>query len=314
MADRVWPASFADRLTSPLPGVGDVVRVLRTGGFRGPTDQAHRIPATRAALPEVAAAEAALTWVGHASYVIRMGGACVLADPVWSDRIPGTPRRITPPGVAWESLPRVDAVVISHNHYDHLDLPTLRRLPGDTPLLVPGGSGKWFARRGFTGVVEFDWWESATVAGVAFDFVPAHHWSRRGLRDTCASLWGGWVMTAGGVRVYHAGDTGYGHWFAEIGDRYPGIDVAMLPIGAYEPRWFMSPVHMDPDEAVRALGDLGARRLASMHWGTFVLTREPVAEPLDRVRAAWAATGRPAEDLWDLAVGETRVLRPPPLS
>ncbi|MGQ0837309.1 MBL fold metallo-hydrolase [Actinokineospora sp.] len=309
MTGRVWPKSFADRLTSPLPGVRELARILRTGGFRGSTEQADRIPVIRTGLPAVAADAVALTWAGHAGFVIRMGGACVLADPVWSTRIPGVAPRITPPGVAWDDLPRVDAVVISHNHYDHLDLPTLRRLPRDTVLLVPGGLGRWFTRRGFTAVVELDWWESATVAGLTFDFVPAHHWSRRGLRDTCASLWGGWVITdSHGRRVYHAGDTGYGHWFAEIGTRYPDIDVAMLPIGAYDPRWFMAPVHMDPDEAVRALADLGARRLASMHWGTFVLTREPVAEPLARIRAAWAASGRDRADLWDLAVGETRAL------
>ncbi|MBO0840944.1 MAG: MBL fold metallo-hydrolase, partial [Sciscionella sp.] len=133
-----------------------------------------------------------------------------------------------------------------------------------------------------------------------------------GLFDTCRSLWGGWVITDGqGNRVYHAGDSGYGEWFAEIGRRYPGIDVAMLPIGAYDPRWFMAAVHMDPADAVRALGDLGARRLASMHWGTWVLSREPVLQPLELVRKAWAATERPREDLWDLAVGETRALPKP---
>jgi L-ascorbate metabolism protein UlaG (beta-lactamase superfamily) len=309
---RQWPDSFADRLTAPLPSTADLLRILRQGGFRGSTAEADRIPVLRSGLPPARPDTAALTWVGHASYLLRLAGACVLADPVWSRKIPGVPPRITPPGVAWSELPAVDAVLISHNHYDHLDLPTLRRLPPGTPVLVPGGLGAWFTRRGFTHVVELDWWESVEVAGLRFDFVPAHHWSRRGLRDTCRSLWGGWVITdPGGVRLYHAGDTGYGHWFAEIGRRYPGIDVAMLPIGAYAPRWFMRPVHMDPEEAVRACGDLGAARLATMHWGTFVLTQEPVHEPLGRTRAAWAAAGRDRADLWDLAVGETRELPAP---
>jgi L-ascorbate metabolism protein UlaG (beta-lactamase superfamily) len=306
---RQWPRSFADRLTSPLPRPRDLLRIMRSGGFRGSTAESDLIPVLRNGLPPVAADTTALTWAGHASYVIRTRGACVLADPVWSTKIPGVPRRVTPPGVAWSELPKVDAVVISHNHYDHLDAPTINRLPRSTAMLVPGGLGSWFTKRGFDNVIELDWWESVEVGGLRFDFVPAHHWSRRGLRDTCQSLWGGWVITdAEGIRLYHAGDSGYGHWFAEIGRRYPGIDVAMMPIGAYAPRWFMRSVHMDPEEAVQACDELGARRLAGMHWGTFVLTKEPVIEPLGRIRTAWERAGRDRADLWDLAVGETRVL------
>jgi L-ascorbate metabolism protein UlaG (beta-lactamase superfamily) len=306
---RQWPSTFGDRLTSPLPTGQDMVRMFREGGFRGATHDADRIPVQRSGLPAVASTETALTLVGHATYVVRIGELTVLTDPIWSDAMPGVPKRITPPGVAWSELPKVDAVVISHNHYDHLDSPTIRRLPRDTPILVPAALRNWFTRRGFVDVTELDWWESATVAGVTFDFVPAHHWSRRSLWDTNRTLWGGWVMTAeDGQRVYHAGDSGYGHWFAAIGERYPGIDVAMLPIGAYSPRWFMRPSHMDPPEAVRAFEDLGAARLASMHWGTFILSREPLLEPLELLRQAWDRTGRDRANLWDLAIGETRVV------
>jgi L-ascorbate metabolism protein UlaG (beta-lactamase superfamily) len=206
------------------------------------------------------------------------------------------------------ALPRIDAVLISHNHFDHLDAPTIRRLPRDTPMLVPGNLAWWFRRRGFRDVTDLDWYESRRVGGVDCDFVPAHHWSRRTLGDTCKSLWGGWVLTSGDTRVYFAGDTGYGHYFGEIGARYPGIDLALLPVGAYEPAWFMRPVHMDPDEAVRACADLGARRMATMHWGTFLLSAEPLLEPVQRAEAAWAAAGRPRADLWTLAVGESRAL------
>lgn len=307
-AGRQWPKSFRARLSAPLPGGREMLRLLREGGLRGGVAEADRIPLRRDGYPDILTGATALTWVGHASYVITMDGHCVLADPVWTQKLNGSLRRITPPGVAFSQLPRVDAVVISHNHYDHLDASTIARLPRDTPVFVPGGLGRWFARRGFTEVTELDWWESAELAGLRFDFVPAHHWSRRGPFDTCASLWGGWVITGESSRVYHAGDSGYGPAFAEIGGRYPGIDVAMLPIGAYDPRWFMRPVHMDPEEAVRAAGDLGARRMACMHWGTFTLTREPVTEPVERARRAWAAADRPREDLWDLAVGETRTL------
>jgi L-ascorbate metabolism protein UlaG (beta-lactamase superfamily) len=314
---RDWPRSFADRLSAPLPGVRTLLRAARKGALR-PGEAALRetvaLPFAPGPLPRVGPRQAGVTWVGHASWVIAVGGLTVLTDPLWSRKILGTPARVTPVGVAWEALPAVDAVVISHNHYDHLDAPTLRRLPRDTALFVPAGLGRWCRRRGFTTVTELDWWESAELpaAGggtVRFDFVPAHHWSKRTLADTCRSLWGGWVLTGPArQRIYFAGDSGYGHWFAEIGGRYPGIELAMLPIGAYEPRWLLRPVHLDPEEAVRACADIGAHRMAPMHWGTFLLSGEPPLEPLLRVRAAWQAAGRPPGQLWDLPVGGSRVL------
>ncbi len=303
---RRWPRSFADRLTSPLPGPGQFLRLMREGGFSSTTEGASRIPvAPRAPLP---VGDAWLAWLGHASFLLRLGGHMVAVDPVLSDRIVGAGRRLTPAGL--DRLPPLDLLLISHNHYDHLDASTVRGIPRDTAVVAPGGLGRWFRRRGFTDVTELDWWESADLGGVLqVAFVPAHHWSRRGPFDHCASLWGGWVLTApGGPRVYHAGDSGYGPFFAEIGSRYPGIDAAMLPVGAYAPRWFMQPMHMDPEEAVQAAQDVGARVMAPMHWATFRLSREPVLEPIERTRAAWAATGRDPADLWDLAVGESRPL------
>ncbi|MEU0083078.1 MBL fold metallo-hydrolase [Streptomyces sp. NPDC006274] len=313
---RTWPVSFADRLTAPLPGVRAMARLAREGAVRPGPDGLLDIPALPfepGPLPAVDERTLAVTWAGHASWILRIGGLTVLTDPVWSRRIFGTPVRITPVGVRWEDLPPVDAVVISHNHFDHLDAPTLRRLPRRTPLFVPAGLGRWFRRRRFTHVTELDWWEGAELGGVRFDFVPAHHWSKRTLLDTCRSLWGGWVLTAtgtgtGGPSVYFAGDTGYGHWFGEIGRRHPGLDLALLPIGAYAPRWWLSDVHTDPEEAVRAFTDLGARNMAPMHWATFVLSAEPVMEPLRRLLAAWEGTGRPRHELWDLPVGGSRVL------
>lgn len=145
--------------------------------------------------PAAGAGTLCATWAGHASWVLRVGGLTVLTDPVWSRRILGTPARMTPVGVRWEELPPVDAVVISHNHYDHLDAPTLKRLPRHTALFVPAGLARWCRRRGFTRVTELDWWECAELGGVRFGFVPAHHWSKRSLLDTCRTLWGGWVLT-----------------------------------------------------------------------------------------------------------------------
>ncbi|GAA3823265.1 MBL fold metallo-hydrolase [Sphaerisporangium flaviroseum] len=306
--ERTFPADFKDRLTCPLPDFREVLSVAWHGGFRPDIGDADQIPVLRAGLPPVSTRDAAVTWVGHATYVLRIGGLTVLTDPVWSRKIPGVRQRLTPPGVAWSDLPPVDAVVISHNHYDHLDAPTMRRLPRHTPVFVPANLGSWFTKKGFTNVTELDWWESAQIGEVAFDFVPSHHWSRRSLFDTCKSLWGGWVLTSPNQRVYFAGDTAYGDRFKLIGDRYPGIDLALMPVGAYEPRWFMHVSHVDPGEAVQACADVGARRMSTMHWGTFLLSGESLMAPVQEARAAWIASGRDRADLWDLAIGETRVL------
>ncbi len=309
---RRWPHSFASRLTAPLPTPMRLLRLVREGGFtgficfKGSTEGADRIPvAARTPLPT----GNALTWLGHASFLLRLGERTVAVDPVLSGRIFGAGRRLTPPGL--DRLPPLDLLLISHNHYDHLDAPTMRALPRDTPMVVPGGLGRWFRRRRFTSVTELDWWESTRVGPLEVAFVPAHHWSRRGLFDACASLWGGWVLTTGEQCVYHAGDTGYGPYFAEIGSRFSGIDTAILPVGAYAPRWFMRPVHIDPEEAVQAAHDIGARIMVPMHWGTFQLTCEPVLEPIERTRVAWAAAGRDPANLWDLAIGESRPLWTP---
>lgn len=303
---RNWPASFSDRLTTPLPGFGDVMKMLRER--QAPDPQAKAPIAADAGLPSIASDNGAATWIGHATYVLRLGGATILTDPVWSARIPGVRRRLVPPGLPLESIAPIDAVVISHNHYDHLDAPTIRRIPRTTAVFVPGMLGAWFRRRSFKNVVELEWWESARVGDVTVTFTPAHHWSRRGMYDTCKTLWGGWVCSAGDTSIYFAGDSAYGPCFEAIGSRFPALDLALMPIGAYEPNWFMKSTHMTPEEAVQACVDLGARRMATMHWGTFVLSTEPILEPPQRAVAAWLAAGRPREDLLDLPIGGSVVL------
>jgi L-ascorbate metabolism protein UlaG (beta-lactamase superfamily) len=215
-----------------------------------------------------------VTWIGHASFAVQDGGDVFLTDPHWGPRAL-VPARLSPPGIPLSAVPPGAFAVLSHNHYDHLDAWTVRRLPADLPWFVPLGLGKWLRRHGRTRVVELDWWQSVRHGRWTLTFVPAQHWSNRLDMGRNASLWGGWLLDNGDRRYYFAGDSGYFAGFAEIGRRFPDIDVAFLPIGAYEPRWFMRYQHTDPEEAWQAFLDLGARRMIPMHWGAFDLTDEP---------------------------------------
>jgi len=245
-----------------------------------------------------------LTWVGHATYLVQLGGRSLLIDPIFAMRIATVPRN-GPPGLAPADLPKIDVVVITHNHRDHMDAASLLRL-GPVPVyVVPQGLGEWFRRAGLPRVVEMSWWEQREVEGFEITFVPSQHWSRRGLLDENTSLWGRYVIAREGVRVYHSGDTAWFDGFAEIGRRAGPIDAAMLPIGAYEPRWFMRTQHIDPIEAVAAFEALGAKRFVAMHWGTYKLTDEDLLEPPQVLREHWIERGL-AEDRRSIpGIGET---------
>ena len=259
----------------------------------------------------------ALVWVGHATVLLHLGGRVWLTDPVWRRRVgplPGLgPERRTPPGVPWAALPPVDRILLSHDHYDHLDAPTLRRLArrfGPRLVVVaPPGYRRWLARRGLPRVVELAWGQAWDDPPARVRAWPAQHWTRRGPCDTNRRGWSAWGLEVAGRKVFFAGDTGYGPHLAAIGGAWGPVDVALLPIGAYAPREVMAPVHLDPEEAVRAYLDLGGRgALVPIHWGTFRLSDEPLDEPPRRLAAAWQAAGLPPERLWRLRPGEVRRL------
>jgi N-acyl-phosphatidylethanolamine-hydrolysing phospholipase D len=255
--------------------------------------------------------ETSFTWIGHATFLVQAGGLNILTDPVFSLRSSPVqwvgPARLAPLGLRFDELPRIDVVLVSHNHYDHLDEDSVRKLAQrDAPaFVVPLGLGEWFARRRIAHVSELDWWQVTQVRGLRVHAVPAQHFSGRGLKDRNRSLWCGYVFEIGGQRYYFAGDTGYSPEFAAIGQRFSPIDVAMIPIGAYEPRAFMGAVHINPEEAVRIHQDVGARLSLAMHWGTFRLTLEPLDEPPKRLAAALAAASVPNDGFRVLGHGET---------
>ena len=255
----------------------------------------------------VAPGTVALTFIGHASFLLQLPGLTILTDPVFSARCSPVswagPRRARAPGLAMAELPPIDLVLVSHNHYDHMDMPSLRQLAarGARAAITTLGNGPMLRAAGFTQVDELDWWDTSTAGPARITGTPARHFSRRGLRDANQTLWAGFSVATPDSQVLFAGDSGAGPHWAEIARRLGPPDLALLPIGAYDPRWLMAPVHMDPAEAVQAHHDLGARHSVGMHFGTFQLTDEPVDEPERRLAAAGVA------EFTTLGFGETRV-------
>ncbi len=251
-----------------------------------------------------------ITWIGHATFLVRMDGVTFLTDPMFSERaspLPfAGPARLVQPGVPLEVLPPVDFALVSHDHYDHADLDSIRTLiRRGTRIITPLGLGDLIREAGGE-AIELDWWDEVAVGTVRVHCVPAQHFSGRSLTDQDKRLWAGFVVEGPTTRFYHSGDTGYFSGFSEIGDRFGPIDVAALPIGAYDPRAMMRFVHLDPEEAIQAAVDLHARHVVAMHFGTFDLTDEPLDEPPRRFRAAAARRGLGEDRAWVLSIGETR--------
>ena len=312
-----------ERRSQGLPLPADAPTPVQTPDF-------GRINSYKAGTGSQANSPPVITWIGHASMLVQSGGLNILTDPVFSNRASPIqligPARAQPPGVAVADLPPIDVVVISHNHYDHLDrqsvLDIAQRAESAgtrTLFLVPLGMRSWFVDLGLTNTREMDWWDTHTDHDVTFTFTPTQHWSARGIGDRSQTLWGGWAVTAPDLHWYFAGDTGYSKDFVDTAARFApqhtaaqggGFDLALIPVGGYQPRWFLAEQHVNPDEAVQMHLDLRAKRSVGIHWGTFALTDEPLDQPPKDLAAARLAKNISPSDFSVMAIGETRVLTP----
>ncbi len=284
-----------------------VPRLLLAPRTRWPS----RVPVEPRQPPQLGPDDVVVTFVGHATFLIQVGATNLLIDPVYAERASPVsfagPRRVRAPGVRFDDLPNVSLVLLSHNHYDHCDLRTLRSLDRRFHLRVaaPIGNGQVLRSAGIQNVDEIDWWETAASAPFPITLTPAQHFSARGIFDRNRALWGGFLIEAAGRRILFAGDSGYGPHFREIAARLGPIDLALLPIGAYEPRWFMKDIHMNPAEAVQAHVDLAARQSLAMHFGTFQLTPEAIDEPVRALANALRERGLSAEQFRPAEVAES---------
>ena len=234
-----------------------------------------------------------LIWIGHSTFLIKINDLTILTDPVFSERASPFkrfgPKRLIPPSLSIKDLPPIDVITVSHNHYDHLDIRSLKKISKKNPeafFLIPKGDIDIFKKRNIDNVFEFEWWQNIDLKDHIFTFTPVQHWSARGLFDRNESLWGGWFIKSTDYSLYHAGDTGYSNDFVETQKRLGSPKYAFLPIGAYDPEWFMSASHVNPEDSIRIMKDLGAEFSFGMHWGTFTLTAEDTLEPAQRLKEA----------------------------
>jgi L-ascorbate metabolism protein UlaG (beta-lactamase superfamily) len=289
-----------------------VPRLLLTPRTRWPS----QVPVEPQPPPKPKLGEVVVTFIGHSSFLIQTGSTSVLIDPVYYERASPIsflgPRRARAPGMRFDDLPAISLVLLSHNHYDHCDLGTLQLLEQrfHPPVVTPLGNGRLLRSAGVRQVEELDWWQTASATPLPITVTPAQHFSARGPFDRNRALWGGFLIEAGGLRILHAGDSGYGSHFRDIATRLGPIDLALLPIGAYEPRWFMQDIHMNPAEAVQAHLDLAARQSIAMHFGTFQLTPEGIDEPVRELAKALRERGVPEKQFRAMNVGESLTLSP----
>jgi N-acyl-phosphatidylethanolamine-hydrolysing phospholipase D len=255
-----------------------------------------------------------LTWVGHSTFLIQVAGLNILTDPIWSNRASPVsfagPKRVVRPGIAFGDLPKIDLVLISHTHYDHLDRPTVLKLGNAPHYIVPTGVKKWFAREKIGNISELAWWQKEAHGALSITAVPAKHWSKRGLFGTDGAGWGGYVLETPAGEIFFAGDTGYhAEYFKEIGKRFRNIVLSLIPIGAYNPRWFMHRFHTNPPEAVTIHQEVGSQKSVGSHWGTIKLTSEPMAEPPLYLARTAHEEGLADDAFTVMRIGETRTIK-----
>ncbi len=312
---QAWRSGHPRPLTTPLPVVAPDLAFIHANARAG------------------LAMQPSATWIGHITVLLQIGGLNILTDPVFSERcFPvqwAGPRRQTPPGLSLQQLPHIDVVLLSHNHYDHLDEGSMKALAqqsGGPPLVIcPLAHKKWLHRWGLNRVVELDWWDTHVIEATAHNLripvvlTPAQHWSARTATDALRSLWGGFAVLSPDCHLFFAGDTAYSKDFVDIRQHFArehtperggGFDLALLPIGAYEPRWFMKDQHVNPEESVQIFQDIACKRAMAVHWGCFQLTDEALDEPPRALARALKAAGVPADRFDVLAVGQTLKLRP----
>ncbi|QTN33824.1 MBL fold metallo-hydrolase [Akkermansiaceae bacterium] len=307
---------FSNPWPHPKHGLRDVIRWKLGLGIReqarlpdAPDTPAPWAPLDPESIAGVPPSGWRAVWLGHASFLIQGCGLSLLIDPVFSNHCAPLPfpslRRLIPPPCALGGLPRIDAVLLTHSHYDHLDLPTLRALGTGTPLLVSEGHGKWLRKKRFREVNEIAWHGSLPLtSGVKATATPAQHFTARSPFDRDQAHWCGWRIDSPEGSLWHAGDSGYCAGFRGIGETYGDVDFGMIPIGAYQPRHIMRPVHLNPDEAAEVFLDTRCRRAVGMHWGTFRLTDEPMGEPPLLLESALLAKRIPPESFLSGVVGK----------
>lgn len=331
MTARDTPAAHhapGGRFQNPWPesrphGWRDVLRVVleyrRSRGATAPLP-APQVAAPAFAFPRAPEGTASATWIGHSTVLLQFGSFNVLTDPMFSQRAFPVqwlgPRRVIDAAVSLDQLPPIDVMLISHNHYDHLDQHTVRQLAHAHPWatwVVPLGLAACMRRWGATNIRELDWWDETTIGALRVTATPARHGSARGITDRNQTLWCGFAIESAGVRAFFAGDTAYHPEFRDAGARCGPFDLAMIPIGAYDPRWFMHVVHVNPEEAIQICMDLAAPHpgapiplMLGIHWGTFRLTTEPMDEPPRRTAMRWRELGLEESRLWIPRAGETR--------
>lgn len=276
----------------------------------------HDEPYGAAPPTRVGPGELRVTFINHATVLLQLDGVNVITDPIYAERASPVsfagPKRVRPPGIRFEDLPPLDAIVISHNHYDHLNVETLQRLQVASPqaqVFAGLGNRAYLESVGIKNVIEVDWWQSHSIKDIKVTSVPTQHFSNRGTTDGDATLWSGYVFEGASGRTYFAGDTGYGPHFREVGERLGPMRLAVLPIGAYLPVWFMNPIHVTPNEAVQAKTDLKAAYAVAMHFGTFPLGDDGETQPVDELHRA---LGPDRDDFWVLGFGEGRQVPPLP--